>query len=354
MQDARNSRNGESPRVSIVIPCYNQAEYLAEAIESALGQSYARVEVIVVDDGSTDSTPEIAQSYPTVKYARQSRKGVAEACNTGIRLGSGEFSMFLGGDDRLMPGAAEQHLACFSQHPEAGFVSGDIDLIDSRGTHYASPRSPCTNARYAQLLKVEHVANTIAVMFRRSVFDCVGYFDPEYEAGEDYEMLLRVARSYPGAQHRNVVTQYRRHPSNMTRDGAMMLRSMLSVMRKQQPFLAEDAELKLAWRKGVRHWRHFYGAVTIRQALHLAMDGRFSAAAQVSIVLFKYLRGDLFSLPWSCRRHALRLLQQKLRRRGTPLPAVIREPQATSLIKPKPEACYFPKPSRPQSICAKK
>ncbi len=171
-----------NPLVSVVIPCYNQAEYLGEAIESVLEQIYSRVEVIVVDDGSTDESAGIARRYSGVKCVQQENRGVAEACNTGLRHSGGEFVMFLGGDDRLTRDAVQTHLNCFGRHAEAGFVAGDIDLIASDGSYYGSPRSPLGQGdQYHQLLEVNHVANTIAVMFRRIVFDQVGYFDTKLQ-----------------------------------------------------------------------------------------------------------------------------------------------------------------------------
>src|ERR1700728_2917065 len=95
-----------SPLVSVVIPCYNSARYLAETIESVLAQTYARVEVILVDDGSTDTTPEIAQSYP-VQYVYQTNRGISAARNTGVVRGRGEYVQFLDHDDRLLPTAIE-------------------------------------------------------------------------------------------------------------------------------------------------------------------------------------------------------------------------------------------------------
>ena len=91
-----------APLVSVVIPCYNSARYLGETIESVLAQTYARVEVIVVDDGSTDATPKIAQSYP-VQYVYQTNRGISAARNAGVVHSRGKYVQFLDHDDRLLP-----------------------------------------------------------------------------------------------------------------------------------------------------------------------------------------------------------------------------------------------------------
>ena len=108
-------------------------------------------------------------------------QGVAEARNAGFLHSSGDYIIFLDADDRLIPTAAEAHLHCLADHPEAGFAVGDIDLISRDGSYLRSPRWPNLAVnQYEQLLKVDHVANTIAVMFRRSVFESIGGFDGWY------------------------------------------------------------------------------------------------------------------------------------------------------------------------------
>ena len=114
----------DAPLVSIIIPCYNQARYLADAIKSALAQTHSPVQVVVVDDGSVDNTAEVASHYPNVCFVRQRNQGVAKARNTGFHRSSGDYVIFLDADDRLTPNAVETHLRCFAEHPEAGFRGG--------------------------------------------------------------------------------------------------------------------------------------------------------------------------------------------------------------------------------------
>jgi glycosyltransferase involved in cell wall biosynthesis len=121
--------DGETPLVSVIIPCYKQARYLPESIESGLAQTHRGVEVVVVDDGSPDNAAEVAARYPNVVYLRQENSGIAEARNAGFRVSRGDYLMFLDADDRLTPNAAEAHLRCFRENPAAGFVVGDIDQI---------------------------------------------------------------------------------------------------------------------------------------------------------------------------------------------------------------------------------
>src|SRR3712207_3515162 len=98
----------DAPLVSVIIPCYNQAHYLGETIESVLNQTHQNLEIVVVDDGSTDNTAEVASSYPQVKLLQQENQGrPAVGRNNGFRASSGEYIVFLDSDDRLVPDALE-------------------------------------------------------------------------------------------------------------------------------------------------------------------------------------------------------------------------------------------------------
>ncbi len=291
-----NSRAGEghrptvqpaTPMVSVIIPCYRQAHFLSDALESVLAQTHPRLDILVVDDGSPDNTAEVAAHYPGVRCVRQENGGLSTARNAGFRASRGEYIMFLDADDRLTPIAVEAHLRGFERHPEAGFVVGDINHIAVDGSDAGFPRWPLLEAnQYEELLKVNHVANTIAVMFRRSALETLGEFDRSLAAAADYEMLLRAARSFPSAHHRTVVAQYRRHQTSMSRNGLLMLRTTLGVMRSQRPFVIGNAALEAALRRGENRWRAVYGPVVAQDIrTHLAC-GDLPRAAEAVAVLF--------------------------------------------------------------------
>src|SRR5713101_4173715 len=131
----KNTRvnNGATPRpplVSVIIPSYNHAQFLGQAIESVLAQSYSNFELIVVDDGSTDNTTEVARRYSPVRYIYQENAGLSSARNSGLRQSRGEFLVFLDADDRLLPHALETGISCMREHPECAFVSGHCRVID--------------------------------------------------------------------------------------------------------------------------------------------------------------------------------------------------------------------------------
>jgi glycosyltransferase involved in cell wall biosynthesis len=258
----------------------------------------------------------VVARYPHVRYVRQQNRGLAEARNAGFRASTGAYVVFLDADDRLIPNAVESHLSCFAKHPEAGFVVGDIDQISLDGSHADSPRWPVLEANhYEEMLRVNHVANTIAVMFRRSVIEQLGGFNASCSPAEDYELLLRAARLFPSAHHHTVVAQYRRHPANLSRKGTVMLRAMHRVMEMQLPLLGRNPCLIKAWRKGERYWRDRFGPTTIKQVYAHLRRGELWRAICAAAALLWYVRGRLFVFPWIYRHEGLNYLRCRFLRR---------------------------------------
>ena len=125
----------ETGLVSVVIPTYNRGRLIARAIESALAQTYRNVSVVVVDDGSTDDTRKVVDSYGgCVSYVHQQNAGVSSARNTGLRCARGEFIAFLDSDDEWQPWKIDAEVAALTSYPEAGIVWTDMQSVDEAGT----------------------------------------------------------------------------------------------------------------------------------------------------------------------------------------------------------------------------
>jgi len=242
-----------APLVSVVIPCFNQAHFLTEAIESVFAQTYPHVEIVVVDDGSTDNTSEIAARYPGARCVRQENSGLAGARNTGLRRSNGEYLVFLDSDDRLLPDAIQLGLESLAERPECAFVSGQSRVIaQDGGVLWERQPQPAERDSYAALLRRNYIATTAVVLFRRAVFEAVGVFDTSVDACADYEMYLRIARTYPVCSHDRVVIDYRLHGGNMSRNAELMLEMFLKVLRRQRPYVRRDPGLRAAYREGLR------------------------------------------------------------------------------------------------------
>jgi glycosyltransferase involved in cell wall biosynthesis len=249
-----------------------------------------------------------------VRYLAQPNKGVAETRNTGFNASTGEFIQFLDADDRLTTDSLDLQLRCFAEHPEVGFVVGDIEWIDEINQRTGKGNWPVLEANhYEELLKVNHVANTIAVMFRRSVLTTVGGFNGYYSPAEDYEMLVRAAHKVPSAHHGAVVAQYRRHFTNTSRKGAVMLKATNRVMLSQYPFVKGSPRLKAAWRIGDHNWRDFFGAVTIKEIWASLRRGDLITVIKASGALAWYVRGRIFVIPWKYHRRATQAVRRRLK-----------------------------------------
>src|SRR4028119_1868603 len=198
-----NNRGHEEGKVSVVIPCYNQARFLGEAVGSVLSQTHADFEVIVVDDGSTDDTRRVASSYAAgdsrVRLISQENRGLAGARNRGLAESRGEYVVFLDSDDRLLAGALEVGVRELASHPGCAFVSGHYRPINADGVAYAVPQQDRVGGdHYLALLRDNYISMPASVMYRRWVFGEVGGFDGSVDAAADWDLYLRIARRFPG------------------------------------------------------------------------------------------------------------------------------------------------------------
>lgn len=261
-----SARKGEPVLVSVVIPCFNQAHYLSDAIDSVRAQTHPHVEVVVVDDGSTDNTCAVAERYPGVRYVRQQNEGLAAARNTGIRHSNGMFLVFLDADDRLTPSAVETGLACLAAHPAAACTFGRCRWMAPDGSPLPTPAHGCgSDDCFADLLRSNCTGMPATAMYRRGLFEDVHGFDASGRyAGEDYELALRVARQFPVWTHDQVVAEYRIRGGSLSGNPALMLESVLRVMQAQRPFATSPTH-RAAWSAGVRFWKSYYGEPLARQ-----------------------------------------------------------------------------------------
>ncbi len=222
------------PLVSVVIPTYNQASYLRASIDSVLAQSHAPIEVVVVDDGSTDDTPAILDGYGEgIRAIRQTNHGAAHALNHGIRESRGAYVCWLSSDDAFLPDKVARQIAAFEADPGLGLSFMGFDTIDADGAFIAD-RSDIP-WRHPDLLVSVFWANPIngsTVMMPRRVLDEVGPFDEALRADVDAEMWFRVLARYPAAHIPGVHLHYRVHAQALSADRGLMHRSKTTVRRR--------------------------------------------------------------------------------------------------------------------------
>lgn len=213
--------NVDNPLVSVIIPSYNCVSYIAQSIRSVLEQSYKNVEIIVLDDGSTDNTRDIVKEFgDSVVYIFQENQGVSIARNNGVNHANGELIVFLDADDIFLPGKLTAQLAVFREYPQLDIVHSGVRLI-SENSEFISDMSwykafPLLNAETIFLYKPLQLG---ALMFRKDILFKVGGFKPGLAIAEDTELLFRLCLMDCKMKWlKEVTVGYRQHSKSVTRD----------------------------------------------------------------------------------------------------------------------------------------
>ena len=233
----------EPERVSVVITCYNHAHYLPEAIQSVLSQSYQPIEIIVVDDGSTDNTREVATGFNEVRYIYQPNKGLPAARNTGMAASTGEYLVFLDADDWLLTDAIATNLKYFGTREEIGLVSGAYIKFFEKSGELKPIEKSISQDVYADLLLSNHLRMHGSVMFARFVFEQFSY-DPQLRSSEDWDINLAISRHYTVVQHTEPIAVYRKYGTSMSSNLVVMLESGITVLNKQRKRVRTSKEKK--------------------------------------------------------------------------------------------------------------
>ena len=222
------------PEVSVIIPTYNSARYLVEAVDSVLAQSYKEFEILVIDDGSTDETPAVMKKYgPPVRYIRQKNGGVSAARNKGIEESTGLYVAFLDADDTWLPNKLERQISELRAHQNYRFCYSDfipvtsdlepleVDRLDPQGT-----------ALEDLLLRGNVVGSICTVLCDRALFDVVGGFDLSLSQCADWDMWVRLARVTDFLYLDDRLVTYRKHDTNMSGNPELLELDSILVLEK--------------------------------------------------------------------------------------------------------------------------
>ncbi len=224
------------PKASIIIPAYNYGHYVAETVESAVAQSYPNVEVIVVDDGSTDDTDEVCKRFgDRIRYHHKENAGLSAARNTGIKLATGEFLVFLDADDVLHPKMVETCMKEFeSGENELAVVACRRMLIDENGARMeqSSNLKQVDGDVTMRDLLLKNRITVAGALVRAAVFDVCGGFDEMLTSSEDRDMWIRIASSFQLKTIPNELVDYRVHSGSMSRNADRMNANMTTVLTK--------------------------------------------------------------------------------------------------------------------------
>jgi len=279
-----------SEEVGVVITCYNEQEYISDAIESVLNQTAfdAIREIVVVDDGSSDDSKAVtrpyADSYPKLRYIYQENKGLAVARNTGIRNTTGAYIALLDGDDLWLEQKLEKQLAFLDGNPEVGLLYTDFYVFNGGERRvYARHFDREDEDTLEQLFLHGGPIIPSTAIITRNCLQKVGLFDPELRRAQDTELWLRIAHDWPVHHIGEPLIRKRNHGNSLGADA-----------EKKSAYLLQITE-KIAQRyPGLRpHRRKRVAMIYARLARRMALKGKRKKAARAAL---RAIRRDISSL----------------------------------------------------------
>lgn len=254
-----------APTISVVIPAYNAATVIEEALDSVLAQTLAPHEVIVVDDGSTDNTIPVVEKYASsVKLLRQSNGGAAAARNTGIQAATGEWVAFLDADDTWAPEKLEKQAAYIAKHPETVLVYTGFLLEDRFGC--VTPRQPIPPDEFWPSIRWRSPVNTSSALIRREALLRVGGFDTAFRLAQDWNLWYRLYRDNPPGSFGAVYEPlcfYRRWEGNATNKPLALLQANEQMVESVTRDLRGST--RWLWRRRILARVYFETAIELRE-----------------------------------------------------------------------------------------
>jgi glycosyltransferase involved in cell wall biosynthesis len=266
------------PLVSVIIPAYNGQEYIREAIESALAQTYRPIEILVIDDGSPiNMEPFVAGFGPEVRYMRQQNGGTASARNLGWHSARGEFIALLDQDDLWLPQKLERQVPRFAEDPHIGLVAAWMEVFDSvtgepKGTYKPAPEMTVHDMLGHELPPVQ------TMIFRKSALDSIGGFDASLRGTDDWDVNIRIAAEYRVVSVQEILGRARMHPSQQGSNGEQMYRNSIRVLEKHRQVHAGCAECTAAVRKSRKLVREYHSLFIKDRARAAWKEGHYTAA----------------------------------------------------------------------------
>ncbi|MBS7562851.1 glycosyltransferase [Mucilaginibacter sp. Bleaf8] len=273
-----------SALVSIIIPCYNYGKYLSQALDSVASQAYAHWECIIVDDGSTDNTADVAKPYTLAdnrfKYIYQKNAGLSAARNTGIAASKGKYLQLLDADDMLESNKLKLQVAELESNPDIDLLYSDIRLFDDQDSDFtpvlpaifSKPRVSGKNSSLIEHLLDDNIYLPGCPLFKRKIFDVAGGFKPSY-GFEDWEFWYRAAMCGFAFKHfapEGTALLVRNHNDNMSKKFKKMMEAKVVVRTEMVNYT--DAALK----DGFNHLdRNYVKALKKKQTHLLGLDSAF-------------------------------------------------------------------------------
>lgn len=251
----------DNPLISVIIPTYNSAKWICDAVDSVINQTYKNIEIIVVDDGSTDNTASLLNNKygNTILYIYQENSGPSKARNTGIVNAKGKYVQFLDADDILLPNKITLQVQCLESNPEYSAVYSDFEYLVEKGGLIVTVSSPkyfkesyATGDIFGRFLNGNFIV-CHSLLLKLEDIKLVGLFNENLNACEDFDLWLRMAAH----EHKfffldNVLLQYRNTPDSLSSNNTKLINGSIYAVRNIRNYLkskmsltkAKDVEIK--------------------------------------------------------------------------------------------------------------
>lgn len=253
----RNSQRSPNPLVSTIIPAYNHAEFLGDAIESVLRQTYPDIEIIVVDDGSTDQTPEVAGQYgKNIRYIRQENQGLSAARNTGIRAARGKLIGLLDADDLYEPEFVTTLVSILGATPSVDAVYCRAQTVDVSNRPLPEQIGKVVPSEELYVTLLEGGFFPPHCMFaHKYCYEQTGLFDEAFQGCADWDLWLRFSKQFVVVGTNEILVRYRVLPESMSKNAAHMLDDRIRVVQKHFADELESfgEENNAVYRKALAH-----------------------------------------------------------------------------------------------------
>ena len=311
----------EAPLVSAVIPTFDNAEMVVEAVRSVLDQTWPRMEVVVVDDGSTDDTlVRLKEFADRIRVVRMEHQGPAVARNAGIRASAGEYIGFLDSDDLWMPEKVDKSMAALRATRDPGVVYTGVRIRETdTGRSYLLPQYTTSGWMARDLFLECKGVNTSTLVVKRECLDAVGGFDEEFFRAQDWDLMVRLAEKFPYVHVPEPLTERRMHKRSLSvthRDlyakyNLLVIRKALARNPELYETLKDDALARAYHRFGMLH----YGEFRLKEA---RAEFRRSLSHRWHIAVASYFLRTFLPVGLIRRLRRLRIRSARTQPRGDP------------------------------------
>ncbi len=262
MEDTRPPSGTNLPLVSVIIPCYNSALYLKDSIDSVLAQTYPSLEILVIDDGSTDDSQTVLSSYGNrIQIIAQANAGVSAARNTGIAAAKGDVVAMMDADDAMDPTCIEVRMKHMLSDERVGIVAGSYRVADEQLNPYP-PESqftlPTVSLDARTSLRICNSPNIGLLIRKRAILVC-GLYDPFLKAAEDWDMQIRICQSFKHVFDPTILATYRQVPTSATRSSLRFYDDGRRVLKKARVYCGGGFQTWIDTQVGLFH--HTVGGV---------------------------------------------------------------------------------------------